>query len=146
MNHQTHTDGEEESLAIGRTTEQQSTRRDTSDEAYCAAELSDLRMALLMRISERPSTCDEIMESGWSHQSASATINWLMRKGLIVDSGEKRLTSAGRRAIVWRRATNPVPIESTRPTRAQLQARIDRCLAAITTASRSEIKAILEGK
>lgn len=146
MNNQTRTDGEEDLLAIGRTTEKQSTRQETSDEAYCAAELSDLRMAMLMRISERPSTCDEIMESGWSHQSASATINWLMRKGLIVNSGEKRLTSAGRRAIVWKRATVPVPIEGTRPTRAQLQARIDRCLAAIATATRSQIKEILEGK
>lgn len=117
-------EGEEQLLPFGRPTEHQSTRRDTSDDAYARAALSEQREALLRAIKRSPRTCDEIMSLGWAHQSASAGINWLMRHGHIVDSGERRKTSMGRSAIVWRYEPNPVPLKRTRPTRRELEKRI----------------------
>ena len=47
-------------------------------------------------------TDDEIeVGTGLCHQSASARRNGLVVKGLLRDSGEKRLTRRKRRAIVW---------------------------------------------
>ena len=117
-------EGEEPLLPFGRPTEDQSTRRDTSDAAYARAALSEQREALLRAIKRTPRTCDEIMSLGWAHQSASAGINWLMRQGHIVDSGERRKTSMGRKAIVWKYEPNPVPLKRTRPTRRDLEKRI----------------------
>jgi hypothetical protein len=76
---------------------------------------------MLDLISQRPRTCDEIVALGFAHQSASAAINWLMRQGHIVPSGEKRRTRMGRRAIVWRHEENPQPLVRTRPTRRELE-------------------------
>jgi hypothetical protein len=48
-------------------------------------------------------TDDEIeLMTGWTHQSASACRNVLMNEGFLVDSGERRSTSRGTKAIVWR--------------------------------------------
>ncbi len=117
-------EGDEEFLPFGRPTDDQSTRRDTSDDAFARAALSEQREALLRAIRRSPKTCDEIMALGWAHQSASAGINWLMRKGYIVDSGQRRMTRMDRKAIVWAASDNPVPIERTRPTRRELETRI----------------------
>lgn len=124
-------EGEEPLLPFGRPTEDQSTRRETSDAAYARAALSEQREALLRAIKRTPRTCDEIMSLGWAHQSASAGINWLMRQGHIVDSGERRKTSMGRKAIVWRYEPNPVPIKRTRPTRRELEKRIASAIETI---------------
>ena len=124
-------EGDAEFLPLGRPTDDQSTRRDTSDDAFARAALSEQREALLRAIRRSPKTCDEIMALGWAHQSASAGINWLMRKGYIVDSGQRRQTRMNRAAIVWAVADTPVPIERARPTRKQLEVRIELAIAAI---------------
>lgn len=47
-------------------------------------------------------TCDEIERAaGLSHQTASARVRELVLKGLVTDSGHKRNTCTGRKAIVW---------------------------------------------
>ena len=47
-------------------------------------------------------TDDELEQrTGRSHQSVSATRNTLMRKGYVVDSGNRRKTRSGNDAIVW---------------------------------------------
>jgi hypothetical protein len=114
--------------SAGRKTERQSTRRSTSDEAHRSADVSATRQVMLNLISQRPRTCDEIVALGFAHQSASAAINWLMRQGNIVPSGEKRKTRMGRRAIVWRHEENPQPLVRTRPTRRELEQRIDAAI------------------
>ena len=46
-------------------------------------------------------TCYEVeVDTGLSHQTASARINGLVRKCLLRDSGERRKTSSGRPARV----------------------------------------------
>jgi hypothetical protein len=112
----------------GRPTARQSTRRATSDEAYESSELSANRAKIATLIMECPRTCDEIVSMGYAHQSASASINWLMRRGLIVPTGETRTTRMGRRAIVWRHEPNPHPISTLRPTRSELERRISAAL------------------
>jgi Fic family protein len=48
-------------------------------------------------------TCDEIEQIlDMKHQTVSARILELRRKGLIEDSGERRKTRSGRKAVVWR--------------------------------------------
>lgn len=55
-------------------------------------------------------TCDEVeVATGLAHQTASARVNGLMRKGRIYDSGERRKTRSGRNAAVWRVSRQPVP-------------------------------------
>lgn len=122
---------ERSQAALGRRTERQSTRRDTSDEALEDAPLTETRAEILALIREAPRTCDEVIALGYTHQSASATINWLMRHGHIVDSGERRKTVANRRAIVWRYEANPRPIMRDRPTRRELEERITAALEVI---------------
>lgn len=47
-------------------------------------------------------TCAEVeAQTGMSHQTASARIWELQRKGKIKDSGQRRKTPSGRNAIVW---------------------------------------------
>lgn len=117
----------------GRPTERQSTRRDTQDEAYRQADVSAKREFMRGLIAERPRTCDEIVALGFAHQSASAAINWLMRKGHIVDSGERRKTRMGRRAIVWRVTEEGTPAPRPRPTRRELERRIEQALSLLQT-------------
>jgi hypothetical protein len=48
-------------------------------------------------------TCDEVeVLTGMAHQTCSARVNELMRKGRIVDTGQRRKTRSGRKAVVWR--------------------------------------------
>jgi hypothetical protein len=134
----------------GRTTERQSTRRSTSDEAHRSADVAATRRVMLDLIEQRPRTCDEIVALGFAHQSASAAINWLMRQGHIVPSGEKRKTRMGRSAIVWRHDPNPQPLVRTRPTRRELEQRIAAALdyigEVLATPSKSTLSAILRGE
>jgi len=129
----------------GRKTSRQSTRRDTSDAAFRASDLAAKRAVMLDLIRQRPRTCDEIVAIGFAHQSASAAINYLMRQGHIVPSGEKRKTRMGRRAIVWRHEENPKPLVRTRPTRRELEQRVTAALDYIGDADAS-LSAILRGE
>lgn len=55
-----------------------------------------------IRVSRDGLTCDEVEEfTKLSHQCASARVNGLMKRGVIVDSGRKRKTRSGRNAIIW---------------------------------------------
>lgn len=118
-------EGEEPWLPFGRPTDDQSTRRDTSDEAYRKAARLEARNTILREIRRADLTCDEVMQfTAFPHQTASATMNWLMRHGHIVDSKQRRKTRMDRWAIVWRYEPNPVPIKRTRPTRRELEKRI----------------------
>lgn len=137
-------EGEEQSLPFGRESENQGTRRDTSDDAYAQAPLTERRADILALIKARPMTCDEIESRGYPHQSASASINWLMRRGHIVDSGERRFTAMGRKAIVWRYEPDPQPIVDRRPTRKELQKRVDAAIEFLETSPTNWISARIE--
>lgn len=81
--------------------------RDTSKAAADSIEpkAGKLAMAILHRLRVMPQTCFEIEQaSGLSHQTASARIRELNLKRLIVDSGDRRATGSGRKAIVWKAA------------------------------------------
>lgn len=65
--------------------------------------MSALAQRILEAIKARPRTCDELEnELNLSHQTCSARIRHLVLKNEVVDSGEKRFTASGRKAIVWR--------------------------------------------
>lgn len=125
-------EGDEEFLPFGRPTDDQSTRRDTSDDAYRKAKRLEARNTILLAIRQANLTCDEVMQfTKLPHQTASATMNWLMRHGHIVDSRQRRKTRMDRMAIVWRYEPNPVPLKRTRPTRRELEARIEWAIQTI---------------
>jgi hypothetical protein len=47
-------------------------------------------------------TCDEVeILLCAKHQSVSATIRALVKEGVLADTGERRPTRSGRKAIVW---------------------------------------------
>ena len=81
--------------------------QDTSREAYESVNRANdtLYSRVLGWLEDSPSTCDEI-EVGLEgrHQSVSSRIRKGVQDGLIKDSGEKRETRTGRKAIVWRLA------------------------------------------
>lgn len=61
---------------------------------------------VLNYIKNRPSTCWEIeQESELAHQTASSCLRRLTQRGQIIDSGDRRTTGSGRKAIVWRLTT-----------------------------------------
>lgn len=136
-------------MRLGYETAMQATRRETSDEAHDGAAMSATREAVLDAIRRRPSTSDEMIADGLGeHQSVSATVNWLFREGHVIDSGERRRTRSNRSAIVWRAVDAPVPIREARPTRRELQRRIDAAIARLESpglTSRTEILGILKG-
>ena len=77
----------------------------TSKEAAESVKGDVTRIAkrVLDMVRRSPMTCFEIeCDSGLSHQTASARLTQLRKDGLIEDSGDKRETASGRRAIVWR--------------------------------------------
>lgn len=50
-------------------------------------------------------TCDEVeVELNLRHQTASCFIRFLTQDGYLRDSGDRRITRAGRKAIVWETA------------------------------------------
>ena len=80
---------------------------DTSKDASSSLELvlNDLQLLVLKAIEESPNgmTCDEVeIRLSLRHQTASARVNELMEAKYIVDSGERRKTSSGRKATVWK--------------------------------------------
>lgn len=81
---------------------------DTSEAAAVSMEPHVSRLEeVVLGVIERAkgATCDEVeVATGLPHQTASARVNGLMRKQVIIDSGERRLTRSGRKAVVWRRA------------------------------------------
>lgn len=85
-----------------RSTARQRTRFATSDEAFRAAPSGvAARIADSLR-ADGPATCDELEQRlALTHQTASATVNALMRAGSIVADGSRN-TRSGRRARVWR--------------------------------------------
>lgn len=81
---------------------------DTSKAASSSLELvlNELQLLVLTTIEEAPNgmTCDEVeLRLNLRHQTASARVNELMEANLIVDSGERRKTSSGRKATVWKK-------------------------------------------
>ena len=81
--------------------------RETSVEAARRIEPHLARLEQLVantiRASANGLTCDEVERlTALSHQTASARINGLYRRQVIVAIGDKRLTRTGRRALVWR--------------------------------------------
>ena len=81
--------------------------RDTSADALSsvAESVDKLRSIVLVMICERDAegaTCDEVeVALSMRHQTASARVNELMEAGKISDSGVRRRTRSGRKAIVW---------------------------------------------
>ena len=79
-------------------------QRTTSQEAYLSVDVTHLRgkvLAMLKRL--QGATCDEAQTLlGLTHQSCSPCFTWLSKDGQIYDSGQRRVTRSGRKAIVWR--------------------------------------------
>ena len=78
--------------------------QETSREAYESVNRANdtLYSRVLGSLKGHPSTCDEIEVSlEGRHQSVSSRIRKGVQDGLIQDSGEKRQTRTGRKAIVW---------------------------------------------
>jgi len=82
-----------------------------SDTSKAAAEsldgavLNDMQLKVLEAIIDSPMgmTCDELeLQLGMRHQTASARVNELLKATYIEDSGERRKTSSGRQATVWK--------------------------------------------
>lgn len=64
---------------------------------------SRLAQRILEQIRLHPSTCEEVEQAtGLPHQTVSARIRALVLDGIVENSGDKRPTESGRRAIVWR--------------------------------------------
>jgi predicted transcriptional regulator len=129
-----------------RTTDNLSTRTDTSDAAFVAAP-KGAAARLLDALRDSPRTVDELMvDLDMSHSTCSAGINRLMRMGWVVDCGLRAVTRAGRTAIVWRALDTPQPIAHLRPTRKTLAARIDCALRILeANGSKSDIEFVLRG-
>lgn len=74
-------------------------------DALTSEQLSRLQgdvMDAVRRAGKRGRTCDELeVELNLRHQTCSPRVYELSRRGLLVDSGEKRLTRGRRLAIVW---------------------------------------------
>lgn len=114
-----------------RRTERLATRTETSDEAFAVAP-NGAAARVLDAIRAMPRSTDELMaDLGMPHTTCSARVNQLMRSGHIEDRGVRTMTRANRKAIVWFATDNPAPITPERPTRAQLEDRIVRAIAAI---------------
>jgi len=68
--------------------------------------LNRLEQLVLDTLASRGPSTDEEIEDATTmrHQTASARRRALVLKGLVLDSGETRETSSGRKATVWRLA------------------------------------------
>lgn len=71
--------------------------------ASIAPHLSLLECWVLSAVKKNgTATCDEVERiTGLSHQTASARITALSRRGVLVPSGELRRTRSGRNACAW---------------------------------------------
>lgn len=74
-------------------------------EAMTPARVGKLERAVYGQLASRAPggmTCDELEELlELTHQTCSARVRGLAKRGLISDSGARRPTRYGRRAIVW---------------------------------------------
>lgn len=87
-----------------RSTPKQATRWDTQDAAWDSIQprIGTITATVLASITDCAATCDELEQRlSLSHQTCSASVNSLMKSGLIVADG-KRPTRSGRKATVWR--------------------------------------------
>ena len=82
-----------------------------SDTSKAAAEsmrksAGSIRLLILSHLTimrDVGATCDQIERAlGLRHQTASARLRELAMQRRIVDSGERRIASSGRKAAVWR--------------------------------------------
>jgi hypothetical protein len=112
-----------------RSTAKQDTRWDTQDLAWDQAKESRQTVALdlLNRLRACPSTCDELeIQTGLTHQTCSAAVNWLMNNGKIVPCGY-RVTRSRRSARVWRVAeSGDSPVTRRRNRKHELRELSDR--------------------
>jgi len=78
-------------------------QRTTSRDAYQSVDVTHLRGKVLAMIERLGGlTCDEAQSLlGMTHQSCSPCFTWLSKDGQIYDSGQRRVTRSGRKAIVW---------------------------------------------
>jgi hypothetical protein len=76
-------------------------------DSLSGAVLNDLQLKVLEAIIDSKGlTCDEVeLQLGLRHQTASARINELIKGAYVEDAGERRNTTSGRKATVWK-ATN----------------------------------------
>lgn len=73
--------------------------------------------SLFIAAGEYGLTDDEIeIETGWTHQSASAARNGLMTRGLLTDSGQRRKNRRGLACIVWTPLSPATKDPNDRPT------------------------------
>jgi predicted ArsR family transcriptional regulator len=87
------------------------TYRETSREAHESIkdQVPTIQERILSAIkSSGGKACFEIeAELELTHQTASAAMSGMNKKGSIVDSGKRRKTASGRNAIVWQVPTPP---------------------------------------
>ena len=78
-------------------------QRITSRDAYQSVDVTHLRGKVLAMIKRLGGlTCDEAQVLlSMTHQSCSPCFTWLSKDGQIYDSGKRRVTRSGRKAIVW---------------------------------------------
>lgn len=81
--------------------------RDTTLEAYEEAKPKaptqrELIEGFISACGQTGATCDEIEQIfKFTHQGASARVRELNQTNKIIDSGDRRRTRSGRKAIVW---------------------------------------------
>lgn len=87
--------------------------RDTSIDAEKTIQKENLEAIVLSFVQGRGlrgATCDEAeVHLGLRHQTSSARFTALNKRGDIVDSGRRRPTRSGRKAIVWIKAERKPP-------------------------------------
>lgn len=89
---------------VGLTSRPTDTQREAASKAVLKA--GTRRKEILDLIVAHEGLTDDDIErlTGWSHQSASASRNSLMRDGFIMDSGQRRRNRQGNLSIVWKEA------------------------------------------
>lgn len=128
-----------------RSTNRLSTRTETSDRAWAAAPRGAAARIHAHLLAIGPSTVDEVMRDlDISHQTASASVNNLMRRGWVSDMGLRAMTRARREAIVWVAHRERLQtLREDRPTRRQLEQRIETALLCNDI---DTMRAVLRGK
>lgn len=80
------------------------TYQETSREAYHAFKphWTQMDATIIEALRDGPLTCDQIeQKTGRKHQAVSGNVTRLVKKGVVVNTGEFGRTSANRRAIIW---------------------------------------------
>jgi predicted transcriptional regulator len=91
-------------MTVGRGKGKQRKAKDEcSDEAYALRSDSVAAVVLKYIVDQGLVTCDQAeWDLGMSHQSCSATFNYLVKKGLVEKSGKYGMTRYGRKANLYR--------------------------------------------